>query len=91
MMNNRLEGKSEEDIWIDAPKPEFMTQLTLENWTDEHRRIAAEVKKRDDELADMRDKRRKALDAERAKLFEQINSGEGLCRIQVIKVTAKCR
>ena len=75
MMNNRLEARSDEDIWIDPPKPEFLTALPPESWNDEQKRQAAEVKKAEDELNDLRDKRRKALDAEKTKLHEQIKAG----------------
>jgi cilia- and flagella-associated protein 43 len=72
MMNNRLEAKTDEDIWIDLIKPEFIALVSPENWNDDQKRIAAEFKKQEDDLNDQRDKRRKALDAERAKLHEQI-------------------
>ena len=75
MMNNRLESKSDDDIWIDLPKPEFMISVAQENWTDEQKKVAIEFKKKEDELADLRDKRRKALDAELRKLQEQIKTG----------------
>eukprot|EP00042_Codosiga_hollandica_P056840 m.828260 g.828260 ORF g.828260 m.828260 type:complete len:741 (+) comp59436_c0_seq2:266-2488(+) len=72
MMNNRLESRTEEDIWLDPPRPDFLTALAPDNWNDDHKRLAAEYTKQMQELADLRDKRRKALEAERIKLYEQI-------------------
>ncbi|EGD78508.1 hypothetical protein PTSG_09206 [Salpingoeca rosetta] len=72
MMYGRLEGKAEDDVWIDIPQPSFMTQLHKEEWTDEQKREAQAYEAAHAELLERRDKRRKALDGQLRTLHGQI-------------------
>lgn len=72
MMYGRLEGKAEDDVWIDIPKPPFMDELHPDEWTDEQKREAQTYESDVAELADRREKRRKALDGQLRMLHAQI-------------------
>ncbi len=74
MMRGRLEDQTDEDIWIDPPRPGFLDDVKKDDWTEEQGKQAAEFASTMKELEDLRDKRRKALDAELRKLQEQIQA-----------------
>lgn len=89
MMHGRLEGKAEDDVWKDIPKPAFMDevrhatrcnllirhdQVPSADYDDEQKVVADKYKADLAELMELRDKRRKALNGELAKLLESIEA-----------------
>lgn len=38
MMDGRLEGRAEDDIWIDPPVPKFLDEVAEEHWSEEQKK-----------------------------------------------------
>eukprot|EP00056_Hartaetosiga_gracilis_P012385 m.197328 g.197328 ORF g.197328 m.197328 type:complete len:1630 (+) comp13681_c0_seq7:61-4950(+) len=74
MMNGRLEGKSEDDVWIDIPKPDFMINVRKVEWDGDQKREAAAYEKECEALNELRQKRKKALEAHLRTLKTQITT-----------------
>eukprot|EP00051_Salpingoeca_urceolata_P023065 m.387240 g.387240 ORF g.387240 m.387240 type:complete len:1455 (-) comp20062_c1_seq5:685-5049(-) len=74
MMHGRLEGAQEEDIWEDPPAPAFMAEVRKEAWSEEQVRAVAEYEAKMKGLLELRDKRRKALDAELRSVQEAVQA-----------------
>eukprot|EP00118_Oscarella_pearsei_P015536 m.140476 g.140476 ORF g.140476 m.140476 type:complete len:1641 (+) comp38310_c0_seq5:24-4946(+) len=86
MMGGRLEVKTEEDIFKDLPKPEFMTAKTGDTWTEEEHKTVKEYEKKQTALLEEREKHRLALDAELKKLQTSITSACSSFDAKVLKL-----
>lgn len=74
MMYSRLEGKDENDVWQDVPRPAFMAQTPAAQWDEDQKRAAQVYEQAVKELNELRDKRRKALDGQLRKLERKVRT-----------------
>jgi hypothetical protein len=72
MMGGRLEVKTEDDIFKDLPKPEFMLTRLPDSFTEDEQKQAKEYEKKQTMLLEEREKHRMALEAELKKLQSSI-------------------
>lgn len=74
MMFGRLEGKSENDVWIDPPKPAYLDSVPKDQWDEDQKRGALAYEATMKQLLELREKRRKTLDTQLRNLYAKVEA-----------------